>query len=356
MGVRLSRVLVAAMAVSLAIVGLAPSQADAGLQSAVVMTRNVYLGADLTAAIGAESLDELYTAAADGFQNVVKTDFPSRVPLLAQEIADTSPDLVGLQEVALWRVGPLDGPLTPAVDVAFDFLALLEAELASIGEVYTVAVVQENFDVEIPATVTSDGTFLFHDIRLTMHNVILVRDGVEFTNPQAAHFDTNATYPTIAGELVDLRGWVSVDATMGKRPFRFVNTHLEPYITPVRNVQAQEMIDGPLATNLKVVAVGDFNTPPAGDASEAYNILMDPSNGKMSDVWPLVSDEPGYTCCQAADLANLESEATTRIDLILTRTSAVKTISVQLVGEEAKTSNGLWASDHFGVVAELTIP
>ena len=104
-----------------------------------------------------------------------------------------------------------------------------------------------------------------------MRNVILVKDGVEYSNPQAGQFETNATYPTIAGEIVDLRGWVAIDATMGKRPFRFVNTHLEPYITPVRNIQAQEMIDGPLSTNLKVVAVGDFNSPPSGPATPAHH-------------------------------------------------------------------------------------
>ena len=197
---------------------------------------------------------------------------------------------------------------------------------------------------------------MLRDVRLTMHNVILVRDGVEYSNPQQGHFDTNAVYPTIAGELVDLRGWVSVDATMGKRPFRFVNTHLEPYITPVRNIQAQEMIDGPFATNLKLVAVGDFNTSPEGPAGEAYAILTDPSNGNLTDAWSAVTDDPGFTCCQAADLANPDSTADQRIDLILTRTSSVKAISVEVIGDEARTASGLWASDHFGVLAELTIP
>jgi endonuclease/exonuclease/phosphatase family metal-dependent hydrolase len=356
MGYRLSRVLVAALAVSVAIVGLAPAPAEARRQSAVVMTRNVYLGADLTAAIGATDLDALYRAAADSFYNVNQTDFPQRAGLLAQEIADTAPDLVGLQEVALWRTGPLNGPVTPALEVAFDFLALLEDEMAALGLDYTAAVVQENFDVEIPATATTNGDLILRDVRLTMHNVILVKDGIDYSNPQAGHFETNATYPTIVGELVDLRGWIAVDVSMGKRPFRFVNTHLEPYITPVRNIQAQEMVNGPFATNLKLVAVGDFNTPPTGEESEAYVILTDRSGGKLIDAWPRVSDEPGYTCCQAADLTNLESSAATRIDLILTRTKAVKVISAEIVGMDARTADGLWASDHFGVVAELTIP
>lgn len=357
MGYRFTRTLVAAMAVCLAVAGLVPGQAAAETQNAVVMTRNVYLGADLTAVIGATTPDELFTAAADGFRTVAQTDFEARAQLLAQELADTEPDLVGLQEVALWRTGQIGSP-APAEDVAFDFLAILEDELVSLDLGYIVAVVQENFDVEVPATFTSDDVPVpvLRDVRLTMRNVILVRDGVEFSNAQQGHFDTNAVYPTVAGEVVDLRGWVAVDATMGKRPFRFVNTHLEPYITPVRNIQAQEMIDGPFATNLKLVAVGDFNTPPEGAAAEAYEMLTDPSNGKMTDVWPTVTDDPGYTCCQAELLDNPASTADQRIDLILTRTSAVKAVSAQLVGAEARTPSGLWASDHFGVVAELTIP
>lgn len=355
MGYRFTRGLVAALAVSLAIAGLVPGQAEAKLQNATVMTRNIYLGADLTAAIGASTPAELFAAAADGFHNVNQTDFAARAELLAQEIADTSPDLIGLQEVALWRTGAFLDPAA-AETVEFDFLAILESEMAALGLGYTAAVVQENFDVELPATFTSTGVPVLRDVRLTMRNVILVGEGVEYSNPQQGHFDTNAVYPTIAGELVDLRGWVSVDATMGKRLFRFVNTHLEPYITPVRNIQAQEMIDGPFATNLKLVAVGDFNTPPEGPASEAYAILTDPSNGNLADAWSAVTDDPGFTCCQAADLANPDSTADQRIDLILTRTSSVKAVAVEVIGDEARTASGLWASDHFGVLAELTIP
>ena len=36
------------------------------------------------------------------------TDFTVRAGLLADEIAATEPDLIGLQEVAWWRHGPLE--------------------------------------------------------------------------------------------------------------------------------------------------------------------------------------------------------------------------------------------------------
>ena len=47
---------------------------------------------------------------------VQSTDFPVRSKLLAREIKQTKPDLIGMQEVAIWRRGPdglKDGATTP---------------------------------------------------------------------------------------------------------------------------------------------------------------------------------------------------------------------------------------------------
>ena len=63
---------------------------------------------------------------------VDRTDFPTRSRLLAAEIAAARPDLIALQEVALWRQGPieLDQLGRPnATDVDYDFLATLLADL-----------------------------------------------------------------------------------------------------------------------------------------------------------------------------------------------------------------------------------
>jgi endonuclease/exonuclease/phosphatase family metal-dependent hydrolase len=136
-----------------------------------------------------------------------------------------------------------------------------------------------------------------------------------------------------------------------------VNTHLDPFYPPVRNAQAQELADDPLSGTLKVIAVGDFNSPPTGAESGAYQILTDPSNGKMHDTWIEANEAAsGYTFGQAAELTNPIDMSSTRIDHIMTRTAAVKTVSAQLVGTTAPTTGQLWASDHFGVVAELSMP
>ena len=73
---------------------------------------------------------------------VDRTDFRTRSRLLADEIATAQPDLIGLQEVALWRHGPmqLDQIGRPdATVVDYDFLTILLADLANRGTRYEIA-------------------------------------------------------------------------------------------------------------------------------------------------------------------------------------------------------------------------
>lgn len=134
-----------------------------------VMTRNLYFGADLTPLVGATSIPDLAVKAAQVFGIVQATDFPARAKALAFEIEKADPHLIGLQEVALWRTGApgvLDGPVTPATNVVYDFLTSLQSELASRGMQYSVVTAQAEFDAEVPSA-------LGYDIRLTLRDVIL---------------------------------------------------------------------------------------------------------------------------------------------------------------------------------------
>ena len=133
--------------------------------------------------------------------------------------------------------------------------------------------VQEEFGAELPvdadgsdATGTgplaSDGADF--DARLTMRDVILIKRGskVKVGKTRKGHFDTR--YEPKIGGLITLpvdRGWASVEASVGKRKFRFVNTHLEAFGDPkIREAQAKELTKGPLKTKTQVVLVGDLNS------------------------------------------------------------------------------------------------
>jgi len=335
------------------------------------MTRNLYLGADLTPALQATDPLNAALAAAQIFLSVQATDFPERATSLAYEILQADPDVIGLQEVALWRTGPPDeylGPehRTPAEAVAFDFLQSLLDELDALGLDYEAAVVQEEADIEATALVDPSVPLLL-DIRLTQRDVILVRNDtpteVTWSNAASANFGTNLTLPTVLGPVEVTRGWTALDVVVNKREFRFINTHLEAFdlcnFDPtqpcsLRLAQTSEILAGPALTKLPVVLAGDLNSGP-DDAfqTDSWDFLV--GSGGFDDAWMTANgDAPGFTCCQAEDLLNPAPLLDERIDHILTR-PPVAVDKVKVVGDDQddRTPSGLWPSDHSGVVASL---
>ena len=129
--------------------------------------------------------------------------------LLAEEIAAARPDLVGLQEVALWRHGPMQldkiGQLN-ATDVDYDFLAILLSDLASRGTRYEVASAQQESDVEAPAFTGNplSGTAgSAEDVRLTDRDVILLRDdsGIRIEGRGGGHYSDAVQGPAWGRDL-----------------------------------------------------------------------------------------------------------------------------------------------------------
>jgi exonuclease III len=76
------------------------------------------------------------------------------------------------------------------------------------------------------------------------------------------------------------------------------------------------------------------------------------------DAWKRANPrDPGYSCCGPADLHGPET-LTERIDLVLVRSRGrgiMGPVTAELVGT-AQTPEGLWPSDHAGVVATFGIP
>jgi endonuclease/exonuclease/phosphatase family metal-dependent hydrolase len=352
----------------------ADDQGDHEGQVARVMTRNVFLGADLGPAIRAADLSSFVEANGGVLRQVTATNYPVRVKGLASEILEKQPDLVGLQEVALWRTGPtslapvLGGPKT-AETVRYDFLELLLDELNRQGELYRAVVVQPEFDFEAPANengVDGDGPAPVQNAelnaRLTMRDVILVRRdaGVKVSGEQRGHFQ-NLLSLSVAGVPVTVtRGWTRVDAKVrGSAPFRFVNTHLEAFdnrdvVPSLRSIQARELVapDGPAESPLPVVLLGDLNsdddTVVPGD-QQAYRALLDAGFVNRS------TSDPLSCCIHSYDLTTgTDAQFDHQVDHILTNAPLrVTLIESSVTGRVMQ--NGYWNSDHAGVFSALSI-
>ena len=384
-GFRTSRQTRAILAIAIALLGaltlttLLAGPADAKRKkpkkpnTVKVMTRNVYLGADLSPAINASSTDDFINKNGQILRDVDTNDFKTRAKGLANEIKSVSPDLVGLQEVALWRTGPVNlaaatgGPKT-ATTVHIDYLVELMAQLNKGKKRYQVVKVQNEFDFEAPAdyngvegdgslpNVNSNGEI---DGRLTMRDVILkkVAAGVKTKNVRSDNFETIYT-PTISGIPVRVdRGWLSTDVKVRKgKWFRFVNTHFEAFGAPeIRESQAKELIapGGPLRSgSMPAVLVGDLNsddnTVSSSDAL-AYNALK---KGGMVDRG---TKKMTFGVTSGIITAAAPADCDQTIDHVMTnRPKSVKLLKSGVTG--TKPVSGYWNSDHLGVWSNLKTP
>ena len=336
-----------------------------------VMTRNLYLGADLTPAILAPTLPQFVAANGQILREVTANNFPVRAKGLAHEILKAKPDLVGLQEVALWRTAPPS--LTPVVTgtptattVRYDYLQELLAELNRGPDRYEVVVVQNEFDLEAPADengVAGDGpnpAIADAEIngRLTMRDVILARRGagVDTKNPQSANFATNLVVPVAGVPVTVKRGWTATDARVrGSGWFRFVNTHLEAFQPLVRQAQAAELVapTGPATSDLPVVLLGDLNSDDdtvEGADRLAYETLLAAGMVERS------TDDPLSCCLKSSLLAvgqgGSEADFDHQVDHIMTRDPEVVTLQDSAVSG-IQPVNGFWDSDHAGLFSAL---
>jgi endonuclease/exonuclease/phosphatase family metal-dependent hydrolase len=363
--------IVSAFALALLLPGAAMANLD--IKVANTMTRNLYLGADLTPAIGAPSLEALAAANGQILREVTANDFPTRAEGLADEIRDQKPDLVGLQEVALWRTAPpsvaplLTGP--SATTVRYDFLAELLAELNGhfFGPKYDVVVVQQEFDLEAPADENSkpgDGPAAQGipnaeiNGRLTMRDVILAKRGlfVKTWNAESGNFNTLLEVPVLGKPLPIARGWTATEAWVrGTGTFRFVNTHLEAFHPLIRAAQAAELVapGGPATSANPVVLVGDLNSDDdtvEGADRLAYEVLLGAGFVERS------TDEPLSCCLNSSLLAEGAggnvADFDHQVDHVMTNDPEGVTLDDSAVTGLLPV-NGVWSSDHAGVFSAL---
>ena len=350
-----------------------------------VMSRNVFLGADLTPGVKAQDVQGLVDAAGVILKQVDDNKFAVRAKGLAAEALATKPDLIGLQEAAVWRTEPCSVfPLPPkATTVRYDFIKLLLDQLNKGHKRYRLVVAEPEFDFEVwantdgnPAT-AGPGCPSGSEIngRLTMRDAILARVGADLKTTAATggHYKS-LLQVTPAGQKIDVtRGWTRTDVKLKNVPkFRFVNTHLEAFDNnpsnhvntgqdvgngQIRELQAKELVKaGGPASGKRVVLVGDLNSDvrtevKPGD-SLAYRAVLAGGFVERSVSKPL-------GCCLNGDLLTVSgggkaSDFDHQVDHVMTNAPKnVKLINGSVPGR--KPVNGFWDSDHAGLFSGLLI-
>ena len=313
--------------------------------------------------------------------------FPVRAKGLAAEIVTKNPDLVGLQEVALWRTEPCtESPLPPhATQVRYDFLKLLLAAAQQGQEALSHG--------DLAARVRLRG--LGEHRRQRVDRGPGMPDGQRDQRPpDDARRDPRPqrTRPDVqrpraptstrcsrsgraAWRLNVTRGWTRVDAKVpGAARFRFVNTHLEAFDNQasnhtnngadvgngqIREAQAKELFarGGPATGTLPVILVGDLNSDVKTEVKPgdglAYRALLGAGFAERSTSHPL-------GCCLKRDVLTTSgggkvSDFDHKVDHVMTNAPRkIKLVSSAVTGRQPV--NGFWDSDHAGLFSRLSLP
>lgn len=316
-----------------------------------VMTYNLNEGSDFTGVFTATNFVEFVAGVQATRSEVIASDPPLRMQAIADQIAVTQPDMVGLQEVTTWLEGPLAAP-----SIKYDMLQELMDALARRGAHYRVVVVVPEFQLAGPLDLSMSNWLFAND-----SDVILARadkGDMEISNVQWAHFHVLLPVQTAGGSFTINRGWGAADVTLHGKTFRFIVTHLENYVAQapptllVQEAQAKELTDVPGYVDMPVIIAGDFNAdalggdPTIATYGEMLSLGFSDAWGALhpnlpGQTWPLLNSSPVST-------------ATQRIDYIFFSNANMRALTCREAGNQPQDkAGGLWPSDHAGVRAEL---
>lgn len=349
---------------SFAVAGWAAAARPEATPPVTIMTQNMDDGTDQTYVVAALTgqIPLPVSAAVDlTFAELQASNFEGRAGLMAAQIASRKPEIVALQEAALWRFGPT--PET-ATTVLVDQLALLVSALDALDVPYDVIAVNRLSDLALP------GDQIGGALRYTDRNVVLVRSDVRppafhVSNVHARTFDAALPF---AG-LTIRAGWISADIHMGNKQFRFVTTHLAspipgvPEATEVQVAQAQELIHELRNLTIPVVICGDFNSDAlhSGFVDDTPSVDLIQSAG-YAETWPATIHPEGGDPDGRTWPYYLEDQfppppffvpfvPIERIDLFFSK--GMEAVSSDLVVSPASLGPSAppFASDHAGVIA-----
>ena len=378
---------------------LAPaSVARAESPQVTVMTRNLYLGADVGVAM--ELIPNLSAAAQFMWDQVKATDFNKRAPKLAAEVIAERPDVIGIQEATIWYCKKSAwSKRTEVFNFTEQFLAAIKAQ----GQDYVLAskdgVTALNTGYSIAAipfvTMVNDPeTFqpLFGQDKAAcgfeIADALVIRGDLSGKVLAVGNTEYEASYTVVPTIMTIYRGYSWADIKIGNTPVRFVTTHLESLWdenkVPNAAKQAQQLITDLKETRNPIVIMGDFNSDPrdprisddpnvggqpaaskscpaGGSECSAYRLMFEAG---FKDVGPDSLDPRNNTWGMNALLTGPDPDRlkysqqlgnfagySDRLDYVFVKNGAVPLVS-RIIG--ATPPNNL-NSDHAGVVSLISI-
>jgi endonuclease/exonuclease/phosphatase family metal-dependent hydrolase len=314
-----------------------------------VITYNIDAGSHLAPLLAAPTLQALPGAVSQVWAEVLASDIPGRALVLAREIARADPDVVALQEVAVWTVNGAP---------RLDFLNLLCRDLRALGERFAAVSVETANVFQMPDAAGAQIGLLDQTVVLANSKIF----GRDFVTARPAHGVFSAARTVQVGgpqgAVLTLPGtWASVDFVNTDSPwhtFRFVSVHLDGVDPAVNAAQAAELVGGPARTGLAEILAGDFGFQADGSAPYAPSL-----QNTFLDAWlPHHAADPGPTAADP-DLRDPVRSLQARTDLVFFVTGVdIDEVTASLLGFRAtdRTPGGLLPSDHAGVHDLLLLP
>lgn len=368
-----------------------PAHADE--QPIKVMSRNLYLGADVGVALA--KIPNMPAAAQFMWDQVQKTDFSQRKEILANQIREESPDVVGIQEATIWYC---KAHFWSEKTEVFNFTRELLTELNGdyvIAEKDGVKANNPGFSIgPIPflTKVKDPTTFqtLFGqneaDCGFQIGDALLIKKSlVQYVN-QVGNTEYKDVYKVIPTIMEIYRGYSWADITVQGTNVRFVTTHLESLWdankVPKAADQARQLVADLKETKSPIVVIGDFNSDPrdprpldvpnpgeqptASDKCPAGSLLCNAykvmREAGFKDSGPDASDPGAFTWGTNALLTgpspDREEAATAmgnqygfsdRLDYIFVK-NGIQVLTSKIIGESAP-----YGTDHAGIVTELNV-
>jgi endonuclease/exonuclease/phosphatase family metal-dependent hydrolase len=274
-----------------------------------VMSRNLYLGSDV--AVAMKLIPNMSKAAQFMWDQVAATDFKKRAKVLANEITQNKPEVIGIQEATRWYCKQY---FWSKNEVIYDFTQDLINALNDVGEQYEIAQLIQNGKIslarnpgyQIPAipfiTMVSDAKS-FQPVfgkdsaacGFEIADVLLIKKSISTKVLAIGNTEYEASYSIIPKLMTVYRGYTWIDLNWNGTTTRIISTHLESIWDegkiPNAAIQAKQLVNDLATTKIPTIIIGDFNSDPRDPrANNSPNSGEQPVESKQCTTQKNISD------------------------------------------------------------------